>query len=42
MNLGCGENENNMLGRLFKSFKQRVKGAYGEHMHLVYDIHTVF
>ena len=42
MNLGCGKNKNNVLWRFFKGFKQRVKGAYGEHMHLIYNINAVF
>ena len=42
MHLGCGKNEFNMLGRLFKSFKKRIEGLNGKHMNLIYDVNTVF
>ena len=42
MKFGRRQNKDNVRGRLFQGFEQRVKGAVGEHMHLVHDIHTVF
>ena len=40
-NLGRGEDEFHMRGRLFERLEQRVEGAGREHMHLVDDIDLV-
>ena len=37
MEFGCREDEDDMRGRLFESFEERVPGARGEHVDLVYD-----
>ncbi len=39
--LGGGQDENNVAGRFLQNFQQRVEGRRGEHMHLVDDIHLV-
>ena len=38
---GCGKDEFDVGGRLFQGFQQRVKGAGGEHMHLIDDIDLI-
>ena len=41
MNLGGGQNEDHMTGRLLHDFQQRVERRNGEHVHLVDDIYLI-
>ena len=41
MDLGGGQNEQNVLGGLLQRFQQRVESTGRQHMHLVDDIHTL-
>ena len=36
------QNENHIGRRLLQGFQQRIKGSYGEHMHLVDDVNLIF
>ena len=42
LQLGGGQDEDHVLGRLLQSLQQSVKGRGREHMHLVDDVNTVF
>ena len=41
MNLGGGQDENGVGGRLLERFQQGIKGRSGKHMHFVDDIDLV-
>ena len=41
LDLGGRQNEDDMCGRLFQRFQQRIKGRCGQHVHLVDDIHLI-
>lgn len=41
MGLGCGKDEDDVLGGLFYSFQECVEGAQGEHVDFVYDVNLV-
>ena len=41
MELRCCENEHEMLRRLLQNFQQRVERRFGEHVHLVDDVHAL-
>ena len=40
--LGCGQDENDVCGRLFQCFKEGIKGRGGKHVHLVDDENLIF
>ena len=41
MELRCCENEHEMLRRLLQNFQQSVERRFGEHVHLVDDVHAL-